>query len=142
MADIQVEQVFDIPANQLWELIGDFGDMSKWTGLPPETCIQEGEGIGSLRTLRFREGEIIIDRLEAETDTSYTYSIVNNDESPLPYKSYRATMSVEPVDATSSRFVWAGEFEPDGITDDEAVVFAQNMYSMGIGYMKKAVAGL
>jgi len=71
MANTQVEQVFDIPVNQLWELIGDFGDMSKWTGLPPEKCIQEGEGIGSLRTLRFREGEIIIDRLEAETDTSY-----------------------------------------------------------------------
>lgn len=138
MLTVTAEHVFALPIDDLWAILGDFGQTGKWTGRPPEACVQEGEGIGALRTLYIQDGRVIVDRLEAQTDTSYSYSIVT---SPLPYKSYRATMSVEPVDADHTRFRWVGEFEPDGIGDDEAMAFTRNVYAMGIGLMRKTIEG-
>lgn len=137
MAKVITEQVFNLPVDELWALIGDFGDTGKWSGRPPEGCVQEGEGIGALRTLTLADGRVIVDRLEAQTPNSYSYSIVT---SPLPYKSYRATMAVAPIDAASSRFTWTGEFEPQGISDEEAIAFTKGVYAMGIGLMQKTLA--
>ena len=72
---------------------GDFGATGKWSGRPPEACMQNGEGIGALRTLTLANGQQIIDRLEGQSPMSYTYSIVS---SPLPVASYTATMAVTP----------------------------------------------
>ncbi|MEM7101114.1 MAG: SRPBCC family protein [Pseudomonadota bacterium] len=141
MANATIQQEFDIPAEQLWELIGDFGNMSKWTGLPPETCIQEGEGIGCIRTLTVPRGTII-DRLDALTANSYSYTVINAPESPLPYSAYSASMTVDAVTPMSSRLTWAGKFAPDGISEEEAVTNAENMYKMGIGMMKATIAGV
>lgn len=138
MLTVTAEHVFALPIDDLWAILGEFGQTGKWTGRPPEACVQEGEGIGALRTLYILDGRVIVDRLEAQTDTSYSYSIVT---SPLPYKSYRATMSVEPVDSENTRFCWVGEFEPDGIGDDEAITFTRNVYAMGIGLMRKTIEG-
>ena len=82
MPVVTTEQVFDLPADELWALIGDFGDTGKWSGRPPEGCVQEGEGIGALRTLTLADGRKIVDRLEAQSANSYSYSIVT---SPLPW---------------------------------------------------------
>lgn len=137
MPVVTAEHVFDLPVDDLWALIGDFGDTGKWSGRPPEGCVQEGEGIGALRTLTLADGRVIVDRLEAQTANSYSYSIVT---SPLPYKSYRATMAVASIDARSTRFTWTGEFEPLGMSDEEAIVFTRGVYAMGIGLMQKTLA--
>jgi hypothetical protein len=137
MPVVTAEHVFDLPVDDLWALIGDFGDTGKWSGRPPAGCVQEGEGIGALRTLTLADGRVIVDRLEAQTANSYSYSIVT---SPLPYKSYRATMAVAPIDAHSTRFTWIGEFEPLGMSDEEAIVFTRGVYAMGIGLMQKTLA--
>ncbi len=142
MANTSIEQVFDLHEDSLWDLIGEFGNMSKWTGLPASTCVQQGSGAGALRTLTLADGSTIIDRLEAQTERSYSYSIVNIDDAPLPYSSYRATMKVERVSDTSSKLIWSGDFDPDGISDDEAVAVARRMYTMGIDMMKAAAAKL
>ena len=57
--------------------------------------MQNGEGIGALRTLTLANGQQIIDRLEGQSPMSYTYSIVS---SPLPVASYAATIAVTPID--------------------------------------------
>ena len=136
MLTASVSRRFAIPAEKLWDLIGDFGNMSKWTGAKPESCVQEGKGIGSLRRLTLADGRVIVDRLEAQAERSYTYSIVT---SPLPYKSYRATMRVAAVDETTSELTWTGEFEPLGLTDDEAIATVKGMYHYGISLMEKSV---
>ena len=48
---VTADHVFELPADALWGLIGDFGATGKWSGRPPEACVQTGEGIGALRTL-------------------------------------------------------------------------------------------
>ncbi len=137
MPSAQLVHIFNVPVDELWALIGDFGDTGRWSGRPPEACLQEGEGVGALRTLTLEDGRQIVDRLEAQGPYSYSYSIVR---SPLPVSSYRATMEVAPVSATSSQLTWSGEFEPIGMSDAEAVSFWQSIYRMGVGLMEKTIA--
>jgi hypothetical protein len=130
--------MFALPLDELWAILGDFGQTGKWSGRPPEACVKEGEGIGALRTLTIQDGRVIVDRLEAQNDRSYTYSVVSG---PLPYSSYRATMLVEPVDAGHSRFRWIGEFEPAGISEDDAIAFTRSVYAAGIAMMRRTIEG-
>ena len=132
----QLKHQFAIPVDELWAMIGDFGDVGKWSGRPPEACVQEGEGIGALRTLTLDDGRQVVDRLDAQGDDFYSYSIVS---SPFPVTSYAATMSVSAVDAGTSELTWRGSIEPDGMTDAEAVAFFENIYLYGVGLMEKQI---
>ncbi len=139
MSVATVTHVFAIAANSLWEMIGDFGNTGKWSGRPPEACVQEGSGIGAIRTLTLTDGRVIVDRLEAHGEYFYSYSIVT---SPLPVQSYRATMSVAPLTDDSCVFTWSGSIEPVGMTDEQSVAFFEDIYRMGIGLMNRAIAAL
>ena len=130
---------FAIPVDTLWVMIGDFGDVGKWSGRPPEACVQQGEGIGALRTLTLDDGRQVVDRLDAQGDDFYSYSIVS---SPFPVTSYAATMSVAAVDAATSELTWRGTIEPEGMTDAEVVALFENIYRYGIGLMEKQIERL
>ena len=141
MASASVQHDFDLPVDVLWGVVGEFGNMSKWTGLPPETCISDGEDIGAIRTLSLPNGTII-DRLDAKSEHSYSYSIINMEEAPLPFSSYKARLAVRPISESRSRLDWAGDFTPDQLTEAETVEFAQNMYRRGLDMMIRAAANL
>lgn len=133
-----VTHIFPIPVRVLWDLIGDFGNTGKWSGRPPEACIRDGEGIGALRTLTLADGRAIVDRLEAQGEYYYSYSIVT---SPLPVRSYRATMSVAPLTDDSSVLTWSGDIEPEGLSDAQAIAFFEDIYRMGIRLINRSIAG-
>lgn len=114
--------------------------MSKWTGLPPETCVSDGEDVGAIRTLSLPNGGTIIDRLDAKSEHSYSYSVINMAEAPLPFSSYKATLSVSRLSDTKSLLDWGGEFTPDRMSEAETVAFAQNMYERGLEMMIRAAA--
>ena len=138
MTEVIAEHMFPLPIDELWSYLGDFGDTGKWSGRPKEACVQHGEGIGALRTLHIADGQQIVDRLEDQTPYSYTYSVV---EGNLPWKHYKATMSVTAVDEENTKFTWRGVFEPLGMTEEQCAEFTRNVYAMGIGMMKKTIPG-
>lgn len=137
MPSAQLVHVFNLPVDELWALIGDFGDTGKWSGRPGSACVQDGEGIGALRTLTLEDGRQIVDRLEAQGPYFYSYSIVS---SPLPVSAYKATMAATPIDATSSQLTWSGEFAPIGMSEREAIRFWESIYRMGVGLMENTIA--
>lgn len=137
MARVKMVHRFPISAQALWALIGDFGDTGRWSGRPPEACVQTGEGVGSLRTLTLADERQIVDRLEDVGPNFYSYSIVT---SPLPVKAYRATMAVTPIDASSCLFTWSGELDPAGMSEQAAVEFFENVYRLGIAMIETAIA--
>ena len=133
----QLKHQFAIPVADLWTLIGDFGDVGKWSGRPPEACVHEGEGIGSLRTLTLDDGRQVVDRLDAQGEDFYSYSIVT---SPFPVVSYAATMSVAAVDDATSELTWRGSIEPDGINDEDASAMFEAMYRYGVSLIERQIA--
>ena len=137
MPTATVTHIFPLPAADLWAIIGDFGDTGKWSDRPPGACVADGNGVGALRTLTVADGRVIIDRLEAQGEFFYSYAIAMQPGTiPLPVKSYRATMSVAPLDAQSCTFTWSGQFEPQGISDTAAVAFFEGVYRSGIAMMR------
>ena len=132
MPTATIIHIFPLSAADLWTVIGDFSDTGRWSGRPPEACVANGEGVGALRTLTVQDGRVIVDRLEAQGELYYSYSIVS---SPLPVASYRATMSVAPLTADSCTFTWSGAFEPQEIGDAEATAFFESVYRSGIAMM-------
>lgn len=136
MLQAKVTQQFNLSADALWAHIGDFGDTGRWSGRPPEACVQEGTGIGALRTLILDDGRKIVDRLEDEGEYFYSYSIVS---APLPYSHYLATMAVKPVDNDNCTFCWSSEFTVPSMSDEKAIQFTENIYHMGIGMMQKTL---
>jgi hypothetical protein len=140
MPTATITHIFPLPAADLWAIIGDFGETGKWSGRPAAACVAEGTGIGALRTLTVQDGRVIIDRLEGQGEFYYSYSIaMAADEIPLPVSSYCATMSVAPLDAGHSTFIWSGMFTAKGIGDADAVVFFEDVYRSGIAMMEKAL---
>ncbi len=137
MPTAEIKHFFPISAERLWGLIGDFGDMGKWSGRPPGACVQSGVGVGALRIITLDDGRQIVDRLTAEGPMTYSYCIVS---SPLPMKTYQATMAVTPVSDAASELTWSGEFEPAGLSDADAIAFVENMYRYGISLMQKTLA--
>jgi Polyketide cyclase / dehydrase and lipid transport len=137
MVQVVATHDFDVSAATLWALIGDFGDTSKWSGRPTEACVCEGEGVGALRTLTVADGSVIVDRLEAQGPNFYSYSIVT---SPLPVRSYLATMTVDSVTEATSRLTWQGEIEPLNISEDAAAAFFKQVYRDCIAMMKRQLS--
>lgn len=140
MPTATITHIFPLPAAELWSIIGDFGDTSKWSGRPAEACVAEGIGVGALRTLTVADGRVIVDRLERQGELYYSYSIAMVPGTiPLPVKSYRATMSVAPLDEANCTFTWSGMFEAQGISDADAVAFFEGVYRSGIAMMVKTL---
>lgn len=139
MAHAQVAHDFSVPIETLWGLIGDFGNMTAWGGPNLKSCVQEGSGIGALRTLTVAmpNGDmVIIDRLEAQTPLSYSYSIV---KSALPYVSYLAKMQVSATGDAQCRLTWSSTFEPRGMDEAQSIAFTEGMYRRGIELMERAL---
>jgi hypothetical protein len=60
-----------------------------------------------------------------------TYSI-QNDDHPLPFSAYVATLIVTPTGDKTCRVDWFSNFNPKGATEDEAIKAAQNIYTGAI----------
>lgn len=134
MTQAKVVHMFDVSADQLWELIGDFGDVGKWS--TSGSCVSEGDGVGALRTLTLDDGRIIVDRLEDFGNWHYSYSIV---ESPLPFHRYLAKMEVMFTSAEKCKLIWSSDFQPKGMNDEKAIEYIEGVYHWGIGMMIEAL---
>ncbi|MBD3924254.1 SRPBCC family protein [Nocardioides cavernae] len=111
-----------VPADELWERIGDFGDYD-WL-----TIIDHVELVGDdLRRLSISNGTTVVERLLDRTDRSYTYRI---DESVLPFSDYVSTLAVEPgADPRVSVVTWTAEYVPTEPEADPATVIVDNFRS-------------
>ena len=127
----------DIPAGieQVWKAVSDFVGVIAMMGVPVES---EGDGIGMTRTVAMG-GSAITERLEAIDPEAHTtsYSIVSG---PIPVKGYLSTISLDPRGDAATHITWSGRFEPDGISEDEAVKMIERIYAGGVNAIQKQFA--
>lgn len=132
-----VTQAMDAPADAVWKLIADFGDTS-WMpgGMPVEL---EGEGPGMARIIVAGPDTRIREQLESLDPDTRTLVYTIPEGVPFPVTGYRATMVVAPS-AEGSDLTWSCEFEPDGVSEDEARGAIEQMYGVMIGWLRAKVA--
>jgi mxaD protein len=84
------------PVDKVWDVVKDFGGISKWHG---DVKDSKGDGkheSGGLRTLTFQNGEEIVDELDyySDKDHEYSYRLKKENVKALPTSSYSVTVSV------------------------------------------------
>jgi carbon monoxide dehydrogenase subunit G len=123
MGEARAETTINCPADDVWAVIGNFGELSWMPGV--DTCELDGENDRIIGTFGMR----IVERQYARSDEerTLTYGIVNGDMKP---EVHRATITVMP--AGSGSFVtWDVE------TDDAMVEVMQGTYSGALSALKE-----
>jgi len=126
VAKVQKSKAFDVPADEMWQRIGDFHRMQTW--LPGIESEERIDG-GSKRRLTLGGGMQMVEQLLDQAERQYTYSI---DEGPLPIANYVSTLRVRPAGDNACVVEWESEFDPVGIPDDQAVAIVEAIYDSGL----------
>jgi carbon monoxide dehydrogenase subunit G len=138
MASVKVSDRINASADKVWDLIGDFGGIERYSkGFKSVSCV--GSGVGAIRTITLPNDAQIQERCELLDAARRTldYSIVAG---ALPLTGYLARIQLF-EDGDGTRIEWSSSFEPTGISDAQGVQMVEGIYKGGIAGIKKALAG-
>ena len=116
----------------VWQKIGDFCAIQAWHPAVSK-CVQSDEAGATYRILTTSDGATIKEKRVEQTDTSYTYEII---ESPLPVENYRSTISVA-AEGDQTRVDWSSSFDAKGKSDDDAKAVIRDIYKAGLEQIAK-----
>jgi len=130
MTTAKVSVEIKASADQVFAKLGDFAGVE---GPLIKSKIISGSGIGCLRDLTLANGARVVERCENHDANSrtLTYSI-QNDDHPLPFSAYVATLIVTPTGDKTCRVDWFSNFNAKGAPEDEAIKVAQGIYTGAI----------
>lgn len=104
---VQVESLFDVPAERAWELVRDFCNPHKWIeGVTVAEC--DGSGVGAKRRVIAGHAQFLerlVSRDEEEMTMSYELTA-----SPLPLARYLSMLHVIRAGA-GCRVCWVADYE-------------------------------
>jgi hypothetical protein len=135
-AEVTRETVVDASPAKVWQAISPFCSIAEWHPAIAK-CDEEKAKDGTRRRLTTKDGGVIVERL-LSTDNKrrrYNYAIV---ESPLPVTDYHSTLSVA-SDHGKARVVWRGDFQPKGVSEEEATKVVAGLYEAGLDGIKSKV---
>lgn len=134
MASVKVTERVAAGADRVWELFRDFGGVKRFTP-QIESCTLDGEGVGAVRTITMPGGVRLQERLEAFDDAARTlrYSIVDG---PVPLGDYLSTIRVS-EDGEGCSIDWSSQFEPKGVSEEQARSIVEGIYRGGIAGVRK-----
>lgn len=133
MADVTTYEDVAVPADRVWDVIGDFANIRKWA-----VAIQDqkpGEDSGRrVRTLTMPDGSEVKEEMVVSSQYSYTYSVLDRPTD------YRSTIAVIPLDASSSRIELIVHVDASGGETDEDLTAKYTRFARGnLKAMKKAL---
>jgi Polyketide cyclase / dehydrase and lipid transport len=132
MAEAVVQDHVAAHVEEVWAVVSDFPGVIAIMGVPVES---EGEGIGMTRSVAMGESTIT-ERLESLDPATYStsYSIVSG---PIPVREYLSTIRLVSAGDAATHITWSGRFEPEGISDADAVKMIEQVYAGGIKAIQK-----
>jgi len=138
MPTAKVSVDVNLSAERMFSNLGDF------EGIEAEGIVSKkitGSGIGALREITMANGARVIERCDNRDANSrtLTYSIINDDH-PLPFKHYVATLIVTPTGTATCRVDWFSNFDVKSGTEEEALKFARGIYNGLIKGAQKQLA--
>ncbi len=135
MADVSTFEDVPLPADTVWNIIGDFGGIRKWAVLVQAESVEDTPN-GKIRTLTMPENRTVKERLAAQSQYSYTYTMVDRPE----MADYRSTVAVIPLDPGNSRITLIVHLSPsEGQTDEDITARYTRNLRGNLRAMKKAL---
>ncbi len=136
MIRVLVKREVAAPADRLWKLVGNFGDVSWMNGVTRSEL--EGQGVGMVRSLYVGDGPPVREQLEAHDEGARSIGYTITQGNPMPVTDYHATVAVVPDGPERSRLEWGCRFEASGVSEPEAKAAVEGMYGVLIGWVKAA----
>jgi len=135
MVSVVVEKEIPVPAEKVWALLADFGDIS-WSGMT--NVVVEGEGVGMTRRIIVGEGQEALERLDARDaeQMTFTYSILSGNA--MPINNIQGSPKVSVVDDQNCILSWTITGAEEGISESEAQEMLSGFYSGLLGVVSKA----
>jgi hypothetical protein len=117
MTRVACQTTIHVPADVVWQVIGDFGAACQYL-VGVVDCTVEGEGVGAQRTLTSADGSTIVERLEALDEIAHqlSYALLTD----TPFRNCLTTMLVHDLGQGQAEVEWSATFEADGLPADEA----------------------
>ena len=135
MADISTFEDVSLPADKVWDVIGDFGGIRKWALLVQGETVEDTP-LGKVRTLTMPENRVVKERLAAQSQYAYTYTMIDRPE----MADYRSTVAVIPLDAGTSRIALIVHLSAsEGQTDEDITARYTRNLRGNLRAMKKAL---
>jgi Polyketide cyclase / dehydrase and lipid transport len=135
MADVSMFEDVNLPADRVWNVIGDFGGIRKWAVLVEKETVEDTPA-GKVRTLTMPENRVVKERLAAQSQYAYTYTMLDRPE----MADYRSTVAVIPLDDTHSRIELIVHLSPsEGTTDEDITARYTRNLRGNLRAMKKAL---
>ncbi|MER7846579.1 SRPBCC family protein [Kitasatospora sp. NPDC096077] len=138
-----VSTVVEAPAEQVWDVIGDYHALGDWhPHLPPSTLGNEltGNAIGTVRVFEF--GGIVLHETLIAYDVearSYTYSFPDG---TFHFDGYRATLRVTPVTELGASFVeWSVTYDIEAEHRKESTERVHGVFTVGLAALREQFAG-
>ncbi len=129
MVEVKLERDLDFPADRVWAVLEDYGNM-EWAMGPPRVEVI-GEGIGMTRRILMDGMEPIDEVLESmDPDTmSFSYSIPRG--LPLPLTDYRSSARLEARPEGGTRVYWSCQCTPTdpGMSEADTESLMQGTYN-------------
>lgn len=122
VAYVRYARAFDVPANALWAIVGDLGNLQSMGNFISEVVI-EGEGAGAIRRMHLSAslgGEWIAEHIDEYDDRRRFYRYSFLDFGSLPWADYRGLLAVYSRGERRSSLYFESEEFPLGVTHREA----------------------
>jgi hypothetical protein len=135
MADVSLFEDVALPADAVWNVIGDFSGIRKWAVLVQSEATEDTQA-GKVRTLTMPENRVVKERLAARSQYAYTYTMLERPE----MADYRSTVAVIPLDDAHSRIELIVHLSPsEGQTDEDITARYTRNLRGNLRAMKKAL---
>lgn len=133
MTKVHVSQQLNVPANEIWDLVGQWNALPNWL---PAVIKSESSENGTIRVLTLAGGGTIEERLDHTDDSRrcYTYSLMAG---PLPVANYKATVAVKDQGGGAATVEWSSDFEAHGASENEAREIIRDIYVSGLDNLKR-----
>jgi carbon monoxide dehydrogenase subunit G len=133
MIDLRSHKTMDIDAaaDQVWELVADFGNLIKfWPPGGLEKIEVEGEGVGMVRHIHTIIGIVLSERLEMIDHEKRHLELTITGDLPADMQNYRAHGEVHETGPDSCRIEWTGTYQiPDPDAEAGARAFIEGAYT-------------
>ena len=128
MASVEYSAVIEANADQVWQVLRQFGGIAEWHPAITQSRIEDGKPdscVGAIRRLDLADGGVLRERLLTLDDHQMALSYAF-EESPLPLDNYQAQVKVTKTDEAQQCVVeWKAAFdarEPETAAHFEEVI--------------------
>lgn len=130
MPTTSAEVELPVPADEVWQQIGDFARIAGWHPSIASARLEDG---GRVRRVQAAGGGECRERLVSKGPNWYSYELISG---PLPVRSYLAVLDVVDVDGTA-HVSWSAEFVPERVSADEAEASIKPFLQAGLDSLRE-----